>query len=463
MSSTPKLEQEQVASSNSLAALEKKNQEREQEVQRLQEQVTCLEQELEDNKQQDIEARKVHQELEVQLQGAQQSIFTLTTKLEEALNQADAAVCELQQQKAEEKEGQISSMLDVMMLNVKKIEDELRDIGVATSRIDAHQQGQIEMLTADLHLYHQALRALTLEKDKLGPEVDALRSINSEQLCEIIALKASQKDLLQSLSETLSKAAIETARYELVSVHNASLAQKIEHMQQQQGEQAGAFADEEKETTKEVRAHVQNNKDRDQTRLLWEAQEHNIDDEFCAFIDELCQCGSGLDMAVTRIVHELAALDQRFKALQYVNERMCQIQMQREQEMERERKREEEREAERARERQQEKEREDTRETNMASVRKQDVGHQDAFLSEDSGRRTNAEQARTNTNPTGQSQHELQQLRLVLEQKDHLLLSQGTTVSALETAIEALKGQVLSGIKTLIVSLFFSPAVSVHA
>jgi hypothetical protein len=99
----------------------------------------------------------------------------------------------------------------------------------------------------------------------------------------------------------------------------------------------------------------------------------------------------------------------------------------------------------------------------MASVRKQDVGHQDAFLSEDSGRRTNAEQARTNTNPTGQSQHELQQLRLVLEQKDHLLLSQGTTVSALETAIEALKGQVLSGIKTLIVSLFFSPAVSVHA
>ncbi len=120
-------------------------------------------------------------------------------------------MCELEQQKAEEKEGQMSSMLskDVMMLNVKKIEDELRDIGVATSRIDAHQQGQIEMLTADLHLNHQALRAFKLEKDKLGPEVDALRSINSEQLSEIIALKASQKDLLQSLSETVSKAASE--------------------------------------------------------------------------------------------------------------------------------------------------------------------------------------------------------------------------------------------------------------
>jgi hypothetical protein len=100
---------------------------------------------------------------------------------------------------------------------------------------------------------------------------------------------------------------------------------------------------------------------------------------------------------------------------------------------------------------------------NMASVREQDMAHQDAFLSEDSGRRINAEQARTNTNPTGQSQHELQQLRLVLEQKDHLLLCQGATVSALETAIEALKGQVLSGIKTLIVSLFFSPDVSVIA
>ena len=459
MSSTPKLEQEQVASSNSLAALEKKNQEREQEVQRLQEQVTCLEQELEDNKQQDIEARKVHQELEVQLQGAQQSIFTLTTKLEEALNQADAAVCELQQQKAEEKEGQISSMLDVMMLNVKKIEDELQDIGDATSRIDSQQQGQIEMLTADLHLYHQALRALTLEKDKLGPEVEALRSINSEQLSEIIALKASQKDLLQSLSETLSTAAIEAARYELV--HNASLAQKIEHMQLQQGERAGAFADEEKETTKEVKAHVHNKKDSIQTRLLWQGQEHSIHDEFCMVLDELFECGLGLDMAVTRMVHELAALDQRFKALQYVNERMCQIQRQREQEMERERKREEEGESERARERQQETEREDRREMNMALVREQDImAHQDAFLSEDSGRRTNAEQARTNTHPTGQNQHELQHLRLVLEQKDRLLLSQGTTVSALETAIEALKGQVLSGIKTLIVSLFFSPAVS---
>ena len=387
MNSTQKLEQEEKASSNSLAKAA---------VQRLQEQVACLEQELEYNKQQDIQARKVHQELEVQLQGAQKSIFTLTTKLEEARNQSDATVCELEQQRAEEKEGQISSMLDVMRLNVKKIEDELQNIKEATSCIDAQQQRQIEMLTADLHLNHHVLRARTLDKEELGPEVEALRSINSEQLSEIIALKASQKDLLQSLSETLSTAAIEAARYELVSVHNASLARKIEHMQQQQGEQAGASVDE-KETTKEVKAHVHNKKD--QTRLLWQEQEHHIHDEFCVVIDELFQCGSGLDMAVTRMVHELAALDQRFKALQYVNERMCQVQMQREQEMERERKREEEREAEKARERQQENECEDRREMNMASVREQDMAHQDAFLSEDSGRITNAEQARTNAHP----------------------------------------------------------------
>ena len=38
---------------------------------------------------------------------------------------------------------------------------------------------------------------------------------------------------------------------------------------------------------------------------------------------------------------------------------------------------------------------------------------------------------------------------VLLEQKERLLLSQGATVSALETAVDALKGQVLSGIKIL--------------
>ena len=52
-----------------------------------------------------------------------------------------------------------------------------------------------------------------------------------------------------------------------------------------------------------------------------------------------------------------------------------------------------------------------------------------------------------NVNESG-SDHQVQQLKLILEQKERLLLSQTATASALETAVEALKGQVLSGKRT---------------
>ena len=144
-------------------------------------------------------------------------------------------------------------------------------------------------------------------------------------------------------------------------------------------------------------------------------------------------------------------LDQRFRALQvHAREKECQVQIQAEQNMELERKREEEREEERARERERERERaQDRQELKRALEREQDRAHHDRVLSEEREFRASNEQALADTHLKDLSQHELQQLKLVLEQKERLLLSQGATVSALETAVDALKGQVLSGIKIL--------------
>ena len=415
-----------------------------------------MEQQVEDHKQEKSEACKIHEELNMQLQEARQSIFTLSGQVEEARNQADAAMSDREQQKAAEREGQVSSMLDVIMSNVKKIEDVIRDME-DPSRIEA-QQRQIEIVTAEAHIKQQALIALTQEKEELACKIDELGWSSSEHLAQIVALKeecvvlkASQDELLRLRSETVSMAAIEAARHELVNVHTGSLAQGIEDWREQQSEQERAFAEEEEETIHEVKALVQSEKDSEETALLWQRPEQFMAKEICMVIDELSQRGSGLDMAIMKMAQELTVLDQRFRALQvHAREKECQVQIQAEQNMELERKREEEREEERARERGRERERaQDRQELKRALEREQDRAHHDRVLSEEREFRASNEQALADTHLKDLSQHELQQLKLVLEQKERLLLSQGATVSALETAVDALKGQVLSGIKIL--------------
>ena len=245
--------------------------------------------------------------------------------------------------------------------------------------------------------------------------MEGLKKRKSDHLAQMVALKeecvvlkASQDELLRLRSESVSMAAIEAARHELVSVHHGSLAQGIEVWQEQPGAQAKAFAEEEEETIHEVKALVQSEKDSEKTALPWQGPEQSMEDEFCVVIDELAQCGSGLDMAITKMAQGVKALDQRFRALQvHAREMECQVQIQAEQNAELEKQREEEREEERARERERERERaQDRQEMKRVSEREQDRAHHDRVLSEDREWRTIKEQALADTLPNGQSQHE---------------------------------------------------------
>jgi hypothetical protein len=176
--------------------------------------------------------------------------------------------------------------------------------------------------------------------------------------------------------------------------------------------------------------------------------DESMDIEYCLVIDELFRSGLGLDVAVLKAMQSCAALVQRVSALQARDkEREREWELEREADRERERVRATERntemgvaeererkwEQERASHRLEMKERLRVRESERASQLQIDTD------------KDNASWQSAAKKSTGEDDPEFKQLKLLLEQKERLLSSQTATASALETAVEALKGQVHSG------------------
>ena len=152
--------------------------------------------------------------------------------------------------------------------------------------------------------------------------------------------------------------------------------------------------------------------------------------EYSLLIEALSRTGMGVDVAIFQAIHLCEALVQKVAFLQ-----RKQIEIERERILDREKA--EEREEERA------------RAAALAEERRviQEIARQEQKAkkaAEEREKQREQERESASKQKGDDVVHETREMRLLLEQKEMLLVSQGATVTALETAIEALKGQVHS-------------------
>jgi len=266
-----------------------------------------------------------------------------------------------------------------------------------------------EQLKNSISSNHETIRRLGLEIEKLmkqGAENQAqLSSLEQErnvfrgQLCDV-------------LSHSVGIAAISAARLDLVS------------------EQTG-----EKESSWDVKIC-----DKDGDECLLDTNQK----EYCLVIEELYEQGLGLEAVVLKAWQTCGALVHQINALQTqqeVQEQEWQLALaeQREQLRMSELKREEERKEERERTEEREQERQRNK-LEMKRVLAQEQGSESRRSSTE-----DAHEMKSVIQNDGRDQQLVKHLKAMLEQKEKLLVSHSSTVTALETAVDALKGQVNSG------------------
>ncbi len=352
--------------------------------------------------QEELEAEK--QRALEQMQALQSDKEALFRDLNEQLERARAEVLHAQEgaqeasRRLQDKQEQLQSL----------------SLGNEAAQLDLETQTRMnERLESRISSNHETIR-------RLGLEVDKLKKQGAEHVAQLTSLEQERNILRDKLSDVLSHsvgiAAISAARLDLIS------------------EQAGG-----KENGGDRQVC-----DKDGDESLADTTGKEI--EYCLAIEALYEQGLGLDVAVLKSWQTCGALVHRINALQTqqeVQEHEWQLALSEHKEQLRmsELKREEERKEERERAREQEQERErDKLEMKRVLAREQELERQWSSTED-------VRDMKATTKKDDHDQQLVKHLQVVLEQKEKLLVSQSSTVTALETAVDALKGQVYSGRK----------------
>jgi len=347
------------------------------------------------------------------------------------------------------------------------------------------QRDKLQAMTMhdDVALHYDAqlplqlqLQALTLQNEEantrietnletilsLGLEVGSLHLRNNELLSQMCTLKTKchlvETQICESMSQSVSHDALSAARFELLSAQHTSLLaqQQLQQLQQHhetQSVEANRPQDDERHLmTLQDRAtsdgatrylqqrHTPRTQDGDEG---FHVQYASLEVQYSLVLDDLFRSGLGIDIALVRAVEACTALAHQV-ALATVLQTANQAKLG-EWEMERHQARalqhttetqwEDEREAEREMEETRLRERaHDQCEMQRLVERLAELDHhtaKDILFSP--------------AEKTGDDGLKMKELELMVQQKEQLLASQAATISALDTAVEALKGHLLSG------------------
>ena len=310
-----------------------------------------------------------------------------------------------------------------------RLQDEREDLRVCRDRETADEATMLAKLEMHVQMNEEMKKSIASHYDtirRLSLEVEKLKSQAGEHLSQISVLSKDRdswkQQLLEAVSQGVGMAAINTARFDLISEQTGGIEREHivptrENIISGGGSMHGGEGKEEEEA------------------------------EYCLAIDIVCKLGLGVDVAVFQALQTCVAMMQRIDALQ-MRHRMrehdlqAELERQRDQERGREQRRDEEREEERirAREREQERHRDHEEIKILRHSRQESEEHR--FLSSEVGK------TQGDGSVADKSNDDIKQLEVLLEQKERLLVSQSATVNALETAVDALKGQVQSGLNS---------------